>query len=292
MSTAQIPTTEVKQQFQPQPFHLVTLSPWPLVTSFTLFILTAGTVIYFNGYANPLGGSGAILVILGFITTVSVVTLWFRDVVTEGTFLGDHTSIVQKGITMGVGLFIVSEVFFFISVFWSFFHSSLAPAVEIGSQWPPMGIATINPFELPLLNTVLLLSSGAGITYAHHSLIQGNRRGAIVGTIITILLAIFFTVCQGIEYSNAGFTFADSVFGSSFFFSTGFHGIHVLVGTAFIAVAFFRILSYHLTDHHHLGFEASILYWHFVRHCVAISVYFSILVGIIMKSVKVFPSTL
>lgn len=255
-----------RTQFQAQPFHLVTPSPWPLLTSFTLLILTSGTVIYFNGYANPFTsfGGGVVLVAIGFITTASSITLWFRDVVTEGTFLGDHTFPVQKGITIGVGLFILSEVFFFISVFWAYLHSSLAPTVEIGSQWPPIGIPVINAFELPLLNTILLLSSGATVTYAHHSLIQGNRRGTILGLIITIAFAILFTACQGIEYSNAGFTIADGVYGSTFFFSTGFHGIHVLVGTIFILVAFFRILSYHVTDMHHLGFEASILYWHFV----------------------------
>ena len=253
-----------RTQFQAQPFHLVTSSPWPLITSFTLLILTSGTVIYFNGYANPLGGSGVILVAIGFITTASTMALWFRDVVAEGTFLGDHTFPVQKGITMGVALFILSEVFFFVSVFWAYLHSSLAPAVEIGSQWPPAGIPVINPFELPLLNTILLLSSGATVTYAHHSLIQGNRRGAILGLIMTVAFAVLFTACQGIEYANAGFTIADGVYGSTFFFSTGFHGIHVLVGTIFLLVGFFRLLSYHLTDHHHLGFEAGILYWHFV----------------------------
>ncbi|RYX78173.1 cytochrome c oxidase subunit 3 [bacterium] len=256
----------IKNEFQAQPFHLVTPSPWPLLTSFALLILTASTVIYFNGYSSPLGFNqgNLILVFIGFLTTIGAMALWFRDVITEGTFLGDHTYLVQKGITMSVGLFILSEVFFFVSVFWAFFHSSLSPTVELGSQWPPIGIPTINPFELPLLNTVLLLSSGATVTYAHHSIIQGNRRGQILGTIITLVLAILFTICQGIEYYNAGFTIADGVYGSVFFFSTGFHGIHVLIGTIFIAVAFFRMLSYHLTDHHHLGFEASILYWHFV----------------------------
>ncbi|PRD25163.1 UNVERIFIED_CONTAM: Cytochrome c oxidase subunit 3, partial [Trichonephila clavipes] len=246
-----------------QPFHLVTPSPWPLLTSFTLLILTSGTVIYFNGYSNPLesvapsffgtNGGGLLLVIIGFVTTASCMTLWFRDVVTEGTFLGDHTFPVQRGITIGVGLFILT-----------YLHSSLAPAVEIGSQWPPAGIPVINAFELPLLNTILLLSSGATVTYAHHSLIQGNRRGTILGLIITLSFAVLFTACQGIEYSNAGFTIADGVYGSTFFFSTGFHGIHVLIGTIFILVAFFRIISYHVTDMHHLGFEGSILYWHFV----------------------------
>ena len=253
-----------RTQFQFQPFHLVTPSPWPLLTSFALLILTSAAVMYFNGYANPLGGSGALLLGIGLTTTIAAMSLWFRDVVAEGTFLGDHTFLVQKGITMGVALFIISEVFFFISVFWAFFHSSLAPTVELGAQWPPVGIPTINPFELPLLNTILLLSSGATVTYAHHSLIEGSRRGAILGTLMTLVFAILFTICQGIEYVNAGFTIADGVYGSTFFFSTGFHGIHVMIGTAFIAVAFFRMISYHLTDHHHLGFEASILYWHFV----------------------------
>lgn len=166
-------------QYQYQPFHLVTPSPWPLFTSFTLLVFTSASVIYFNGYANPLGGSGIVLVAIGLFTTIIAIVLWFRDVVTEGTYLGDHTFVVQKGITIGVALFIVSEIFFFVSIFWAFFHSSLSPTIELGSQWPPVGIATINAFELPLLNTLLLLSSGASVTYAHHALIEGNRRGVI-----------------------------------------------------------------------------------------------------------------
>lgn len=118
----------------------------------------------------------------------------------------------------------------------------------------------MSPYEIPLLNTIILLSSGASVTYAHHSLIQGNRRGTILGIIVTILLAAIFTALQGFEYSEAGFTIADGAYGSTFFMATGFHGLHVIIGTLMIAVAFFRILSYQLTDHHHLGFEASILY--------------------------------
>lgn len=253
-----------RTQFQAQPFHLVTPSPWPLLTSFALLILTSSAVMYFNGYANIIGGSGILLVLIGLITTTMAITLWFRDVVTEGTFLGDHTLPVQKGISMGVILFIISEVFFFISIFWSFFHSALAPTVELGTLWPPVGIATINPFELPLLNTLLLLSSGATVTYAHHSQIEGNRQGVILGLILTVGLAVLFTICQGIEYYNAPFSIADGVYGSTFFFSTGFHGFHVIVGTVILLVALLRIISYQLTDTHHAGFEAGILYWHFV----------------------------
>lgn len=207
-------------QFQVQPFHIVTPSPWPLFTSFALLILTTSAVLYMHGYTSPLGGSGIILLIIGLVATVGAIVLWFRDVITEGTYLGDHTRLVQKGISLGVILFIVSEVFFFLSVFWSLFHSSLSPAIELGSQWPPMGINTINAYELPLLNTVLLLSSGASVTYGHHCIINGKRTGALLGLAITVVLALIFTICQAIEYSNAEFTIADGVYGSTFYFST------------------------------------------------------------------------
>jgi len=165
---------------------------------------------------------------------------------------------------MGVALFIVSEVFAFVSVFWAFFHSSLAPTIELGSQWPPVGIEAVSAFELPLLNTILLLSSGATVTYSHHALIQGNRRAAINGLILTIVLALAFTACQGIEYYNTSFSMSDSVYGTVFFASTGLHGMHVLVGSLFLLVGLFRLINYHLTDSHHLGYESAILYWHFV----------------------------
>jgi cytochrome c oxidase subunit 3 len=190
--------------------------------------------------------------------------LWFRDIISEGTYLGNHTYAVQWGINIGVGLFIVSEVFFFLTIFWAFFHSSISPSIELGTQWPPMGIEGVNPFELPLLNTIILLSSGVTITYGHHSLIQGNRKGALYGTVFTILLAIIFTGLQGLEYTVSSFTISDSVYGSCFYFGTGFHGLHVIIGTIFLVVGLWRILAYHLTDHHHCGFESAILYWHFV----------------------------
>jgi cytochrome c oxidase subunit 3 len=190
--------------------------------------------------------------------------LWFRDVVSEGTYLGNHTAAVQKGINIGFGLFIISEVFFFLAIFWAFFHSAIGPDVEVGAQWPPIGIQTINPFELPLLNTIILLSSGVTVTYAHHSLIQGNRAGTLYGLVFTIILAVIFTALQGIEYTVSSFTISDGIFGSCFYFGTGFHGLHVLIGTIFITVGLWRALAYHLTTNHHLGFEASILYWHFV----------------------------
>ena len=101
-----------------------------------------------------------------------------------------------------------------------------------------MGIEAVNPFELPLLNTVLLLSSGFTVTYAHHSLIEGNRKGALYGLIATIVLAIIFTGFQAVEYSVSFFSISDGTFGSCFYFGTGFHGLHVMIGTAFLAVGF------------------------------------------------------
>jgi len=248
-----------RSNFQDHPFHLVSPSPWPIKTSIALFTLTAN-----GAFSMHLFNNSYILVFISLGLVVASMSLWFRDIVAEGTYLGNHTSAVQKGLNFGVLLFIASEACFFLAIFWAFFHSALAPTVELGSQWPPMGIEPVNPFELPLLNTVILLSSGATITYAHHSLIKGERKGAIYGSFYTVLLAFIFTIFQGVEYSVSSFTISDGVFGTCFFFGTGFHGIHVIIGTIFLAVGLWRIFAYHLTDMHHVGYEAGILYWHFV----------------------------
>lgn len=249
----------IRSNFQSHPFHLVSPSPWPLYTSMSLLTLTTTGVLTMHGFSNSL-----FFLSIAFLALISSMSFWFRDVISEGTYLGNHTLAVQRGLNMGVALFIVSEALFFLGIFWAYFHSSLSPTVEMGAHWPPMGIDAINPFELPALNTVILLSSGVTVTYAHHSLIQGNRSGTLYGTLLTVILAVIFTAFQGIEYSVSSFTISDGTFGSCFYFGTGFHGLHVMIGTAFIAVALWRILAYHVTDNHHLGFESSILYWHFV----------------------------
>lgn len=191
-------------------------------------------------------------------------SLWFRDIITEGTYLGNHTLAVQKGISLGMGLFILSEALFFLAVFWAFFHSAFSPTIELGAKWPPLGVESINPFELPLLNTVILLSSAVTVTYGHHSVIKGDRKGALVGLISTSMLAAFFTYLQGVEYAVSSFTISDGTYTSCFYFGTGFHGLHVIIGTAFLTVGLWRLLVYHLTENHHLGLESGILYWHFV----------------------------
>jgi cytochrome c oxidase subunit 3 len=252
-------TNLTRNTFQAHPFHLVSPSPWPIYSSISLLTLTTSGVLSMHGFSNA-----EYFLALAFILVISSMSFWFRDVISEATYIGNHTLAVQRGLNMGVALFIVSEALFFLAIFWAFFHSALSPTIELGAQWPPMGIEAINPFELPLLNTVILLSSGVTVTYAHHSLIQGNRKGALYGLVCTVLLAIVFTALQGIEYTVSSFTISDGAFGSCFYFGTGFHGLHVMIGTAFLAVGLWRVLAYHLTENHHLGLESGILYWHFV----------------------------
>lgn len=248
-----------RSAFQGHPFHLVSPSPWPIFTCISLLTLTTSGVSTMHLFSQA-----GYWLLSAFILLLSSMFFWFRDVVSEGTYLGNHTLAVQRGLNMGVALFIVSEALFFLAIFWAYFHSALSPTVELGAQWPPMGVEAINAFELPLLNTVILLASGVTITYSHHSLIQGNRNGALYGAIFTIILAFVFTGFQGVEYSVSSFTLSDGAFGSCFYFGTGFHGLHVIIGTIFLAVGFWRLLAYHLTENHHLGLESGILYWHFV----------------------------
>lgn len=221
--------------------------------------ITVGGAFNMHNYS-----SGSSIMLGGFIIVIMVMIVWWRDVIREATFQGNHTAIVQRGLRWGMILFILSEVCFFFSFFWAFFHSALAPAVELGATWPPYGIEGINPFDVPLLNTALLVASGAAVTYGHHATIAGDKHHSIVGLLITIVLGVIFTGVQAFEYIEAPFTIADSVYGSCFFVATGFHGLHVLIGTTFLFVCICRLIYNQLTSGHHVGYEASIWYWHFV----------------------------
>nr|YP_010616505.1 cytochrome c oxidase subunit 3 [Peronosclerospora sorghi]WAU47937.1 cytochrome c oxidase subunit 3 [Peronosclerospora sorghi] len=244
---------------QKHPYHLVDPSPWPFIISFGLFFLTFGSAMYFHGYRGSI-----LLILTGLVMVILTMYTWFRDIVREAVYEGQHTKQVQLGLRNGMLLFILSELLFFISFFWAFFHSALAPTPEIGSLWPPLGIETVNAWGIPLLNTIILLSSGATITWAHHSIVFGDRKNAIFSLIITILLAFFFTLIQAYEYIESSFSISDSIYGTTFFLLTGFHGIHVIIGTIFILVSTIRLINYHFTKQHHFGFEAAAWYWHFV----------------------------
>ena len=239
------------------PFHLVDFSPWPYTLSCGLLSLTSGLVIYFQY-------SIIFLVYFGIILIISSMTFWFRDIVRESTYQGHHSLRVITGLKIGMILFIVSEICFFFSFFWAFFHSSLSPAADIGCQWPPQGISVINPFAVPLLNTSILLGSGASITWCHHALVSRNRFESILSLGITIFLGLFFTLVQLFEYIYCPFSISDSVYGTVFFVATGFHGLHVIVGTILLIVSLLRMIGSHFSSNHHFGFEAAAWYWHFV----------------------------
>nr|YP_008993083.1 cytochrome c oxidase subunit III [Paraplagusia blochii]AFB71266.1 cytochrome oxidase subunit 3 [Paraplagusia blochii] len=242
---------------QTHPYHMVDPSPWPLAGALAALLLTSGLVLWFHF-------NDMILLTVGLIVLTLTVAQWWRDVVRESTFLGHHTAPVQKGLRYGMVLFIISEVLFFTGFFWAFYHSSLAPTAELGGIWPPAGINPLDAFEVPLLNTGILLASGATVTWAHHSILAGKRKQAIHSLFFTILLGLYFTALQAVEYYEAPFTIADGVYGSTFFVATGFHGLHVIIGTTFLAICLLRQIRYHFTSSHHFGFEAAAWYWHFV----------------------------
>jgi len=175
-----------------------------------------------------------------------------------------YTHIVIKGLKWGIILFITSEVLFFFSFFWAFFHSSLSPTFETGLLWPPTGISPFNAFQVPLLNTIILLSSGVSVTWAHHAILENNFSQTFQSLMITIFLGVYFTSLQALEYWEASFSFSDSVYGSTFFIATGFHGIHVIIGTTFLLICWVRHSSRLFSRTHHFGFEAAAWYWHFV----------------------------
>ena len=201
------------------PYHIVDQSPWPIALAGVLLSLTISAVLSFQGYVM-----GEFFLFCSFILLIWGMSLWFKDIITEASYLGAHTDKVHKGISLGVVLFIISEIFFFLSIFWAYFHSSLAPAIEIGSEWPPKGIEAVNASEVPTANTTILLSSGSSVTVSHHSLVDRLISWANNGSIATIYMAFFFTGLQVLEYFGVSYTITDSVFGSTFYMGTGFHG--------------------------------------------------------------------
>ena len=256
-------------------YHLVNPSPWPAVGSIGAFVLAIGAILYF--VSRKEGEPQILYVIPGLALVIFTMFGWWRDVIKEAHG-GDHTPVVQLHLRYGMILFIASEVMFFVAWFWAYFDIALfsGEAVQVsrteltGGQWPPVPTedgrftATFDPWHLPLVNTLILLTSGTTVTWAHHALLKDDRKGLIWGLVCTVLLGILFTACQAYEYAHAGFQFADHIYGSTFFMATGFHGFHVIVGTIFLTVILFRALKGHFTPKQHFGFEAAAWYWHFV----------------------------
>ena len=252
-------------------YHLVKPSPWPLIGSMAAVLLAWGLVIWLKGILGLPKGTWWVMAV-GMLGVIVTMAAWWSDVVKEGNE-GDHTPVVSIGLRYGMILFIASEVMFFVAWFWIFFEMALFHHVRTAwATWPPKGVELVPPFELPLVNTLTLLLSGTTVTWAHHALQVGDRRGAKIGLALTIVLGILFTSIQAFEYhhilSDHLFYSEESssagLYGSSFFMATGFHGFHVIIGTIFLTVCLARLIGGGFTPKHHFGFEAAAWYWHFV----------------------------
>nr|ATI10825.1 cytochrome c oxidase subunit 3 [Cryptophyllium tibetense] len=240
-----------------QPYHLVEMSPWPLVGAMSMMLTMIGAVAMFQQKSTT-------IMLMGMMMTALMMMQWWRDMIRESTYMGLHTKLVIISLQWGMIMFIISEIMFFSSFFWAFFHSSLSPTLQIGSIWPPSGIMPFNPLQIPMLNTMILLTSGVTMTWAHHSMLNNNMTEMNQGLMITIIMGVYFTGLQYFEYKESPFTISDSIYGSTFFMATGFHGIHVIIGSTFLMTCMKRQLNYQFSKTHHMGFEAAAWYWHFV----------------------------
>lgn len=239
------------------PFLAVQTSFWPFLLSLNLFSTLFSVVVWIK---DP---STISIVYITSSLTVLLAFLWWKDFNNE-SLIGYHTHKLELSLRFAMLLFILSEVFFFVSFFWAFFDASLSPTIELGLSWPPKGIAPLSVYSVPLLNTVILLSSGITVTWAHHSLIDNLFTSSVIALFTTVLLGAYFLVMQYAEYVETSFSMADGVYGSTFFIATGFHGIHVFIGTSFLFYVFINLIQGKLLYNHHFSFEAAAWYWHFV----------------------------
>lgn len=259
-------------------YHILPPSPWPFAASMSALALAFGGIMWLH--KSDFGQLGPWVFFAGLIAVCACAFMWWADVVKEA-HAGDHTPVVSLHLRYGMILFIASEVMFFVGWFWAWFDFSLFPSpLEIADgastnmigqdiastlmQWPPKGITVINPWSLPLLNTLILLCSGTTLTWAHHALLNNDRKNLIRGLWLTVILGAIFSLIQAYEYAHAPFNFTGTNYGSAFMMATGFHGFHVLIGTIFLIVCLVRSYKGHFTPKQHFGFEAAAWYWHFV----------------------------
>jgi cytochrome c oxidase subunit III len=252
---------------QEHPYHLVDMSHWPIFTSFSLLALALGGVMFMHEIHG-----GGFLAIGGLLSVIFCSWNWWKDIINEGRIGKHHTAPVQNGLRIGMSLFILSEVMFFFAFFFSYFSASLFPSgildglwVVAEGSWPPAGIKTFDPWDIPFINTLILLLSGTTVTWAHHSIEHDDQESAVKALGITVLLGLTFSMLQAYEYHHAAFKLTDGVYAANFYLATGFHGIHVIVGTIFLTVCYFRARKGHFkVGNGHLGFEFAAWYWHFV----------------------------
>lgn len=257
---------------KPHPYHLVNPSIWPLASAFAGGLLAIGAVMFMHDvhlFADPEAGNEGVAIGLygvyaGILAILFVMYGWWRDIIKEAVVEKAHTPVVMVGMRYGMALFIASEVMFFVAFFWAYFSAAFYPNAGIGFLWPPATIHTIDPYDLPLMMTMILLLSGCTVTWAHHAILEGDDKNFIKALGLTVFLGAFFLCFQVYEYVYAHFGFTDTIYASTFYMATGFHGFHVFVGTVFLFVCWIRAKKGHFTPKGHFGFEAAAWYWHFV----------------------------
>jgi cytochrome c oxidase subunit 3 len=253
-----------------QPYYVPEPSGWPIIGSISAFVMFAGAIIYMHpdilgtGLEPTFKKLGAWTIVPGLLLVLYTMAGWWYTIAQESSAKNLLTPPTRLGLRYAMFLFIASEVMFFAAFFWAFFNFSLYPEHANLESWPPPGVHVFNPWDLPFLNTLILLTSGTTVTWAHHALRENNRQHLIYGLALTVVLGLAFTACQAYEYAHAPFGFKDGVYPSTFFMATGFHGFHVIIGTTFLTVCLIRAIYGHFTPDKHFGFEAAAWYWHFV----------------------------
>ncbi|PYE84998.1 cytochrome c oxidase subunit 3 [Pseudoroseicyclus aestuarii] len=242
-------------------YHILHPSVWPFLAAVGAFFMLFGATLWMHDH-------GPWMFLIGLAAVLYTMYAWFADMVFESRE-GDHTPVVRIGLRYGFILFIMSEVMFFAAWFWAFFKNALYPMGPMSpiqdGVWPPEGVIPFDPWHLPLINTLILLCSGAACTWAHHALAEeDNREDTKWGLILAVGLGVLFTAFQIREYAEAAFSFSGNVYGAIFFMATGFHGVHVVIGTIFLLVCLLRIRAGQMSREQHVGFEAAAWYWHFV----------------------------
>jgi cytochrome c oxidase subunit 3 len=248
----------------PQPWHLVRPSVLPFLGAIAAGLMMGGAVLFMHKVKLFGIDLGALWPVIGLLCLLAIMAAWWKNVIHEAFVEHAHSPVVKIGLRYGMALFIASEVMFFSAFFWAYYSAALFPPAILGGVWPPANIKTFDPFDMPFIMTLILLLSGTTVTWAHHAIVHGDQKGLVKGLACTVLLGLSFTCCQAYEYHHAEFSLKSGMFGSTFFMATGFHGLHVIIGTIFLAVCWWRAKKGQFTPDSHFGLEAAAWYWHFV----------------------------
>ena len=264
MSEQHHDTVEYADSGIPQPWHLVRPSIWPILGALAAGIMMGGAVLFMHKEKIGKIDLGVGWPMVGLVLVLAIMFVWWRDVIHESSVEKAHSSVVKIGLRYGMALFIASEVMFFSAFFWAYYSAALFPPEVLGGVWPPANIKTFDPFDMPFIMTLILLLSGTTVTWAHHAALEGDQKNLVKALACTVALGFSFSCCQAYEYHHAEFSLKSGMFGSTFFMATGFHGLHVIIGTIFLAVCLWRAAKGHFTPNSHFGLEAAAWYWHFV----------------------------